>query len=472
MIDVTQTDIDTNQVFTENFGHEDVESFECSPNGLQVALVPSRVFEINLVTGSSTNLGFITPNGEYNAVGFSVLDNSIYGKANSVDRIFRLNADLSATIFPAIPNLPSRPYNVGDVDLNGHLYIYTQNDPRFYVIDVDPNSPTYLMLVDPTAGFVLDTAPFGTAITPILIADWAFNPVDNQLYGILTPSGNVVRIDPLTGAVTTLTTVGVPGGPLYGAVFFDGQGFFYGFNNATGQIFRIEIVGNNANGVLFSTSVSALRNDGTRCPLALLNLLTIEKSVDPTLACPGDRLMYTIEIENVGAILDAENVIVVDDIPAGTTFIPGSVTVNGMLTGDDPSVGISLGDIPPGGTVTITYKVEVDDFGTFPITNIASVSGDNVEETFSNEVVTNQAMTNVSVVKEAEPQLIECGDILTYTITITNEGPDSSGQIILYDPEPSGTNFIEGSVKVNGLLVPDANPNAGIPIGSLAVGES
>ncbi|SHH49943.1 DUF11 domain-containing protein, partial [Virgibacillus chiguensis] len=111
-------------------------------------------------------------------------------------------------------------------------------------------------------------------------------------------------------------------------------------------------------------------------------------------------------------------------------------------------------------------------FGTFPITNVASVSGDNVEETFSNEVITNQAMTDISIVKEANPQLINCGDIITYTITITNEGPDSSGQIILKDPEPSGTNFIEGSVVIDDVLVPDANPNAGIPIGSLAVGES
>ncbi|WP_036836501.1 DUF6923 family protein, partial [Pontibacillus litoralis] len=470
-IDVTQTDIDTNQAFTENFGHEDVESFECSPTGLQVALNPSRLFEINLVTGASTLQGFLSPAVVYNAVGFSVVDNAIYGYNQNSLNVARINPDLTVTNFGPVPNLPVQGFNVGDVDFDGHLYLYNQNDTRFYVVDVDPDSPTFLQLVDPTAGFVLDTAPFGTATTAQSIQDWAFNPIDNQLYSVLANGTAVIRTDPLSGAQTVFPAIGLPPGP-YGAVFFDGQGFLYALDNTSGQIYRIEIIGPNAVGTLFSTTVPAVNNDGARCAFALLNLLEITKSVDPTLACPGDRLMYTIEIENVGAILDAENVIVIDDIPAGTTFIPGSVTVNGMPTGDDPSVGISLGNIPPGGMVTITYEVVVDDFGTFPITNVASVSGDNVEETFSNEVITNQAMTNVSVVKEAEPQLIDCGDIITYTITITNEGPDSSGQIILKDPEPSGTNFIKGSVVIDNVLVPDANPNAGIPIGSLAVGES
>ncbi|SHH95943.1 DUF6923 family protein, partial [Virgibacillus chiguensis] len=358
-IDVTQADIDTNQSFTENFGHEDVESFECSANGLQVALNPSRLFEINLVTGASTLQGFLSPAAVYNAIGFSVVDNAIYGYNQDSRNVARINPDLTVTNFGPVPNLPVQGFNVGDVDFNGHLYLYNSNNTRFYVVDVDPDSPTFLQLVDPTAGFILDTAPFGTAITPLPITDWAFNPIDNQLYSANNATLNVVRVNPLTGGQTVIPTIGLtPGG--YGAVFFDAQGFFYVLNNNTGQIFRIEIIGPNAVATFFSSTVPASQNDGARCAFALLNLLEIAKSVDPTLACPGDILMYTIEVENIGTILDAENVIVIDDIPAGTTFIPGSVTVNGMPTGDDPSVGISLGDIPPGGMVTITYEVEVD----------------------------------------------------------------------------------------------------------------
>ncbi|WP_036836521.1 DUF6923 family protein, partial [Pontibacillus litoralis] len=257
--------------FTENFGHEDVESFGCSANGLQVALTPSQLFEINLVTGSSTNLGIITPNSGYNAVGFSVVDNTIYGYDEINRRVVRINPDLSATIFPPVPNLPNVGFIVGDVDFNGHLYLYAGGvSNRFYVVDVDPNSPTFLQLVDPTAGFILDTAPFGTAINPIVISDWAFNPIDNQLYSALNNGTAVIRIDPLSGAQTVFPSIGLPGGN-YGAVFFDGQGFLYALNNTTGQIFRIEIVGGNAIATLFSTTVPATRNDGARCAFALLN---------------------------------------------------------------------------------------------------------------------------------------------------------------------------------------------------------
>lgn len=284
----------------------------------------------------------------------------------------------------------------------------------------------------------------------------------------------MVRINPLTGAVTTLTTTGLPTGTNYGAVFFDGQGFMYGIDNTTGNVYRITLSGNTASAILSSMSAASTNNDGARCPLALINLLTITKSVAPLVACPGSILTYTIVIHNIGSVIDAENVIFTDPIPAGTTFIPNSVTVNGTPTAGNPSAGISLGNIPPGGTVTVTFQVQVNTFPvpTFPITNIANVRGDNTALIYSNEVQTTQAMANLTLTKRANPTLIHCGDVITYTITITNNGPDEVGNIILTDIEPSGTDFIPNSVFVGGILLPGADPNAGIDIGTLAVGET
>ncbi|MFP3648224.1 DUF6923 family protein, partial [Paraburkholderia sp. SIMBA_054] len=95
----------------------------------------------------------------YNALGFSVLDNTLWAGGTPVPgSIARINTELTTTIF-AIPNLPATGFLVGDVDLNGHLYIYSPNTTnRFYVVDVNLASPTYLQLVDPATGFTLDTA--------------------------------------------------------------------------------------------------------------------------------------------------------------------------------------------------------------------------------------------------------------------------------------------------------------------------
>ncbi|MCG8399083.1 DUF11 domain-containing protein, partial [Bacillus atrophaeus] len=194
----------------------------------------------------------------------------------------------------------------------------------------------------------------------------------------------------------------------------------------------------------------------------------------PIAACPGSTITYTIVITNIGNVLDAINVILTDPIPTGTTFTPGSVTVDGIPTTDNPSTGIPLGDIPPGGTVTVTFQVQVNTFPVpnFPITNIANVRADNSQLIESNEVETTQAVADLTLIKQADPTLINCDDIITYTITVTNNGPDEVTNIILTDIEPSGTDFIPNSVFIGGILQPGADPNAGVDIGTLAPGET
>ena len=51
------------------------------------------------------------------------------------------------------------------------------------------------------------------------------------------------------------------------------------------------------------------------------------KSADKAFALLGDTITYTISLQNTGTV-PATNVLVTDPIPAGTTFIPNSVTIN------------------------------------------------------------------------------------------------------------------------------------------------
>ncbi|MBL3199171.1 DUF11 domain-containing protein, partial [Klebsiella pneumoniae] len=92
---------------------------------------------------------------------------------------------------------------------------------------------------------------------------------------------------------------------------------------------------------------------GTQINLADINGT---KSVNKLFTDIGETLTYRIALANIGNIA-ATNVIYTDLIPSGTTFIPGSVTVNGVIqAGANPANGITIGSIAANSTTTISFQ--------------------------------------------------------------------------------------------------------------------
>ena len=84
------------------------------------------------------------------------------------------------------------------------------------------------------------------------------------------------------------------------------------------------------------------------------------KSVDKAFAVKGDVLTYTSVITNTGSI-PVTDVIFKDEIPAGTTFVNGSVTINGVsFPAYDPQTGFFAANLTPQASVTVTFKVQVN----------------------------------------------------------------------------------------------------------------
>lgn len=84
------------------------------------------------------------------------------------------------------------------------------------------------------------------------------------------------------------------------------------------------------------------------------------KTADKQIAIIGDKLTYSVLITNSGTV-DATNVMFMDTIPNGATFIPNTFTINGALQlGADPNLGVDLGTIPAGASVIVSYMVTVD----------------------------------------------------------------------------------------------------------------
>lgn len=481
-VNVTQANINNNTNLNQNnFGHDNVDIFGCESFAYQVAGEAggaSRLIRINLATGGFVNLGQINPQSSYNGIGYNNIDGNIWGYNLDSNEVARINANGNATLFD-VPNLPNNTYNVGDVNLDGYLYLVQGNSNRFYVVDVNPNRATYGLLVDPANGFIKDTSPFGVPVNfPSVASDWAFNPVDNQLYTIMR-NGNVRRIDPITGVGTTLTTSPNPD-IAYGALFFDSENNLYGIRNQgqpnQGAIFKYEISGNNANGSLFSNSVAASSNDGARCPLAPVDFVDFQiNKTAPAQVGVNDTITYTITLNNIGTTT-ATDVVFVDTIPNNTTFINESLRVNGTtIMGSPKPPGIVVNNLPVG-LSTITFQVNADTLPNMnPVENMATIGYKYSDSLFSGSNNTNIAYTTIVdaiLISEKSVNFTTAGisDELIYTITLRNTGNTTINSLTFTDTIPNNTTFVANSLTQDGTsIVGSPAPPSGIilsnPIG-------
>lgn len=219
------------------------------------------------------------------------------------------------------------------------------------------------------------------------------------------------------------------------------------------------------------------------------------KAVDKPVAVIGDVLTYTIRLDNTTGTADALNVRFRDAIPAGTSFVANSFRIgNAVQPGADPTVGVDIGNVAVGGSVTVRYQVRVDSIPAAPATaqyqetsrwtyNFISCAGQPVTAgvTTTNPVVTQIARLAAS--KSVSPSgPVLAGQALTYTITATNDGTAASAGSTLRDAIPAGTMYVPGSTTLNGVAVPDSGGapfastrainSAGQPAGQISVGAS
>ncbi len=90
------------------------------------------------------------------------------------------------------------------------------------------------------------------------------------------------------------------------------------------------------------------------------NVITITKTSDKSVVIKGDKIKFQNVIENKGNLTNTD-VTFIDLIPEGTSFVVGSVYVDGnQQAGSDPSVGFKIDDLTPNKSITITFEVTVD----------------------------------------------------------------------------------------------------------------
>jgi uncharacterized repeat protein (TIGR01451 family) len=232
---------------------------------------------------------------------------------------------------------------------------------------------------------------------------------------------------------------------------------------------------------------------------------------DPTVLLAGETLRYTITVKNIGTA-DAVDAMLRDEVPANTTYVAGSTTLNGAAVPDpSPGVlplsnGISINapeDTTPGAiradasattsnVATIVFFVIVDPSvidGTI-ISNqgfVSAVAGgvaDQPSDDPRTDVIDDPTRDVVGTlpliyaeksaalqVDLGTPGVVDPGDTLRYTITIYNNGAVPATEVALIDAVPANTTYVTDTTTLNGMPVgqPDNGVSplaAGIPVSS------
>jgi uncharacterized repeat protein (TIGR01451 family) len=81
----------------------------------------------------------------------------------------------------------------------------------------------------------------------------------------------------------------------------------------------------------------------------------------------GDTLTYTVRLDNGSGQADAASVVFKVPLPAGTSFVSGSFTLDGTKpSGANPVTGVTIGTVAVGNVRTVTFQLHVDAIPTPP----------------------------------------------------------------------------------------------------------
>ena len=216
---------------------------------------------------------------------------------------------------------------------------------------------------------------------------------------------------------------------------------------AAGTITATASVSSSASDPIASNnSTSVTTNVGVACDLTMTN------SGTPSPVAAGGTITYTQTVYNNGPS-NCSTATVMEPTPANTTFFSAAVVTTGGGTWTCPNtapVSCTNPSVPPGSTGTITTKYTVGGAvaaGTIITDTVtaATTSRDtnlNDNTATSTIAVAGGTQADLSVTNSASPNPVSPGSNITYTQSVTNNGPAAATTVAFSDPIPANTTVV------------------------------
>jgi uncharacterized repeat protein (TIGR01451 family) len=171
--------------------------------------------------------------------------------------------------------------------------------------------------------------------------------------------------------------------------------------------------------------------------------LALAKSVAPTAASVGDTVTFTVTLTNSGPSV-ATGVEVSDLLPDGLAFVSATPS-QGTYT---PATGLwTVGTVMTGAPPTMELVVRVVSPG--PHTNTATVSrSDQPDPDTTNNTASAElgvASADLALAKSVDPIAANLGEVVTFTVTLTNNGPTAATGVEVSDLLPDGLAFVSAT---------------------------
>jgi uncharacterized repeat protein (TIGR01451 family) len=198
--------------------------------------------------------------------------------------------------------------------------------------------------------------------------------------------------------------------------------------------------------------------------------LSVTLAAAPNPVEVGQILTYTLNVSNAGPS-NATGTVLSDVLPAGVTLV--SVQPSQGSCGGGSTISCSLGTLAVGGNASVVIQVIPNVAGS--LTDTASViSGvpdpnlaNNSASVTVNAVIVPVPEADLGVTLTAAPNPVEVGQILTYTLNVSNAGPSNATGTVLSDVLPAGVTLVSAQPSQGSC---GGGSTISCSLGTLAVG--
>ena len=194
--------------------------------------------------------------------------------------------------------------------------------------------------------------------------------------------------------------------------------------------------------------------------------LALTKTVDMPTPNVGTTVTFTVTLTNSGPD-PATNVTVQDSLPAGVTLVSATPSQGTYNSG----TGVwTIGTIASGSNATLTLTVTAGPPAT--VTNTASVShSDQFDPTTGNNSASSAVtigQADLGLTKTASTSAPAIGANFTWTVTVSNAGPNSATNVTVQDSLPAGVTLVSATPSQGAY-----NSSTGLwTIGTIASGSN